>query len=131
MKALSLWQPWASYVAVGMKRFETRHWTTRYRGPLAIHAAARKLTADERSLLAAYPLPIGSGEMPFGAIVATAELVGVFEMPDRDYDISEQEETLGNWAPGRFAWDLRNVVRLPEPVPAKGAQGFWEWEARA
>jgi len=42
MKALTLWQPWASLIAVGAKRIETRSWSTKYRGPLAIHAAARK-----------------------------------------------------------------------------------------
>ncbi|HXI90499.1 MAG TPA: hypothetical protein VNH18_23505 [Bryobacteraceae bacterium] len=39
MKALSLTQPWATLVAIGAKRIETRGWPTKYRGPLAIHAA--------------------------------------------------------------------------------------------
>ena len=38
MKALTLTQPWATLVAMGAKRIETRSWTTNYRGPLAIHA---------------------------------------------------------------------------------------------
>lgn len=42
MKALTLWQPWASLVALGVKTIETRSWSTKYRGPLAIHAAAKK-----------------------------------------------------------------------------------------
>lgn len=33
MKAISLWQPWASAIAVGAKRVETRSWATKYRGP--------------------------------------------------------------------------------------------------
>ena len=41
MKALTLWQPWASLVALGVKTIETRSWSTTYRGPLAIHAAKR------------------------------------------------------------------------------------------
>jgi len=41
VKALTLHQPWASLIAVGAKRIETRSWSTSYRGPLAIHAAAR------------------------------------------------------------------------------------------
>ena len=41
MKALSLWQPWASLIAAGVKKVETRHWPTAYRGPIAIHAAKR------------------------------------------------------------------------------------------
>lgn len=40
MKALTLHQPWASLIAIGAKRIETRSWSTSYRGPLAIHAAA-------------------------------------------------------------------------------------------
>lgn len=39
MKALTLHQPWASLIATGAKTLETRSWPTRYRGPLAIHAA--------------------------------------------------------------------------------------------
>lgn len=66
MKALSLLQPWASLVAIGAKRIETRSWSTRYRGPLAIHASAgfpptcRKLCAEEpfRTVLLGAGLPI-------------------------------------------------------------------------
>lgn len=36
MKAISLWQPWASLVAFGEKKVETRCWTTKYRGSIAI-----------------------------------------------------------------------------------------------
>ena len=38
MKMLTLHQPWASLIAVGVKTIETRSWSTPYRGPLAIHA---------------------------------------------------------------------------------------------
>lgn len=40
MKYLSLTQPYATLVILGLKRIETRSWATRYRGPLGIHAAA-------------------------------------------------------------------------------------------
>lgn len=39
MRALTLTQPWATLVAIGAKKIETRSWSTSYRGPLAIHAA--------------------------------------------------------------------------------------------
>jgi len=35
MKALTLYQPFASLVALGLKQVETRSWRTSYRGPLA------------------------------------------------------------------------------------------------
>lgn len=43
MKAITIWQPWATLIAIGAKRYETRSWSTTYRGPLAIHAAKRKI----------------------------------------------------------------------------------------
>lgn len=42
MKALTLHQPWASLVALGVKTVETRGWATSYRGPLAIHAGTHR-----------------------------------------------------------------------------------------
>jgi hypothetical protein len=39
MKAITLTEPWASLVAIGVKTLETRSWSTSYRGPIAIHAA--------------------------------------------------------------------------------------------
>ena len=44
MKGMTLWQPWATRVAIGAIRHETGSWSTHYRGPLAIHAA--KTTRD-------------------------------------------------------------------------------------
>src|SRR5581483_12013186 len=41
MKCISLYQPWATLVACGQKRYETRSWSTAYRGALAIHAAKK------------------------------------------------------------------------------------------
>src|SRR3546814_15511313 len=41
VKAISLWQPLASAIALGHTSIETRHWPTKYRGELAIHAATR------------------------------------------------------------------------------------------
>ncbi|MFT9078078.1 hypothetical protein [Ethanoligenens sp.] len=43
MKAITIWQPWASLLACGAKKYETRGRVTRYRGPIAIHAAVKKL----------------------------------------------------------------------------------------
>lgn len=33
----------------------------------------------------------------------------------------------GDYEPGRFAWIFEDVIDLPEPIPAKGALGLWEW----
>ena len=41
MKAITIWQPWAEFIAAGVKHNETRSWATKYRGPIAIHAAVK------------------------------------------------------------------------------------------
>jgi activating signal cointegrator 1 len=50
MKAITLTQPWAELVSLGVKEIETRSWKTRYRGPLAIHAAM-KFPGEAKNLL--------------------------------------------------------------------------------
>jgi hypothetical protein len=155
VKALSLWQPWASAIAVGAKCIETRHWKTDYRGPLLIHAAKRQLTREDWDFIdltvwwqvANYPEKSQHREdnyrasqwikkLPLGAIVAVARLVdcrpitmrngvGTLCRPGHSQDVSEMETALGNFTPGRFGWVLSNVRALPQPIPFKGAQGLF------
>ena len=40
-------------------------------------------------------------------------------------DLSDTERALGDYTPGRFAWELMHVRALPEPVVCRGAQGLW------
>ena len=158
MKAITIWQPYASLVGYGVKQYETRSWATKYRGPLAIHAAAkdpRTLPPEMCRILEKYADKLG--ELPRGAIIATAELVNVWYIvhhPGTNVDVAKNipigaesittdkhapdfgdyfvptigEMALGDWTPGRYAWELRNVRLLPEPIPAKGQQGLWNWE---
>jgi len=127
LKALTLTQPWASLVAVGAKRWETRSWSTTYRGPLAIHAAkgfpgwAREF-AEEAQIKCRH-LP---GALPLGAIVATCRLADVIHT-DKGAP-TDVEDLFGDWSPGRYAWLLEDVAPLAQPVLARGALGLWEWE---
>jgi len=125
MRAISLWQPWATAIAVGTKRVETRHWSTNYTGPLAIHAAKR-WGPDERNF-ASMEQMMGRlpKEIPLGAIVATCTLMGCRRTEDVEHQITAIERIYGNYTPGRFAWFLTDIVALPEPIPFKGAQGFF------
>lgn len=47
MKALTLWPPWGSLVAHGLKTIETRSWSTTYRGELAVHQARRNVPLSQ------------------------------------------------------------------------------------
>lgn len=47
MKLISLWEPWATLMALCFKRVETRDWITAYRGPLAIHASKHGMSLQD------------------------------------------------------------------------------------
>jgi len=93
MKAITLTQPFASLVACGAKKIETRNWQVSYRGPLAIHAAKgfpweyHQLCFTEPFLSALGLPPLGlvmlQKLLPLGAVVATCELVNVVPVRDK------------------------------------------------
>lgn len=143
MKALSLMQPWATLVAIGAKRIETRSWTTRYRGPLAIHASRRLLPAEARlCCVVPFRTALEAGgyrfddasrasrrnpfRLPLGMIVAVANLVEVRQITASNIP-NEPERSFGDYTPGRYAWLLSDIVCVPEPIPARGSLGLWEW----
>lgn len=136
MKAITLTQPWATLVAVGAKRFETRSWNTNYVGPLAIHAAkgypkwARELV-NENPFIGRALAPFGyySHNLPTGVVVATCFLnstIPTLAAPIA-FGLSDEEISFGDYGPDRWAWELRDARRIIE-VPARGALGLWNWE---
>ena len=145
MKAITLHQPWATLVAIGAKKIETRSWCTNYRGPLAIHAGmSRKyLKGRDRILDEDYfDTVLVDVAMPLGCIVATCELVDIkqidigisfpacrsYHQNRHHYWLTKQERAFGDYSVGRFMWLLENVHILDRPIPARGYQGFWEWK---
>lgn len=125
IRAISLWQPWASAIAVGNKRVETRHWTTNYRRPLLIHAAKR-FGPDEREF-AQIERTLGRlpGRIPLGALVAIADLVDVRPTDQLALTVGAVERLYGNYAPGRFGWVLDHVRPFHEPIAWVGRQGIF------
>lgn len=132
MKALSLTQPWATLVAIGAKRIETRSWNTTYRGAVAIHAAkgfprdCQEGCAEEpfRAVLKAAGFT-NTNELPRGSIVAVARLFKTERTEAVTLDANDDEHAFGDYAPGRFAWFLQGVQKLPEPVECRGSLGLW------
>lgn len=164
MKALTIWQPWASLLAQGEKKYETRGWPTKYRGPIAIHAAMKDPVkipitpgldkyANGNEVIGSWLF------LPTGAILAIGELVNVWHIvhhpgpnidkaryidvgaeslthdkhaPDfGDYFVpTEKELALGDWTPGRYAWEIKITELLEYPVAVKGKQGLWNWDEK-
>lgn len=148
MKALSLTQPWATLIAIGAKRVETRSWSTNFRGELAIHVAKGfpKWAKDEcfspvfwKHLwpdLIPTALPVLTPAtkiaervalLPLGAIIGTAKLTTVGTTTAAvKAGLSAEQMAFGDFSAGRFAWFFNSVKKLREPIPCKGALGLWE-----
>lgn len=91
---------------------------------------------------------------PFGAVVATGNLVDCIPItasatdgtptisrhdgPDYPRPVLWQDDgracwpitdqlPFGDFTPGRWAWIFEDIAALPEPIPARGRQGWWDW----
>jgi len=124
MKALSLTQPWATLVVTGAKRFETRSWTTSYRGPLLIHAAkhfpasARRWAEEE--YVPGHPSGLLPSSLPLGAIIGKVVLKNVYRTEDIAPTLTPLERLYGDYTPGRRAWELADAELFEDPIPYKG-----------
>lgn len=125
MRAITLWQPYASAIALGLKTIETRGWSTDYRGPLAIHAARRFGGAEKRFARVERALGRLPARLPLGAIIAVVNLVDVRSTDELALTTGTIERLYGNYEPGRFGWMLEGVRPLPEPIPFIGRQRFF------
>lgn len=142
LKALSLTQPWASLVALGIKQVETRSWATQHRGWIAIHAskgfpkwAVETCFEDEFCAplkAAGFEKP---GGLPTGAIIGVVRIIGYLPTSritigeTTDYSagtISKLEELYGDYGENRYGLFLADAVALPEPIPCKGALSLWQ-----
>lgn len=148
--SISLWQPWATLVAIGAKRIETRSWPLSHRGILAVHATqkfdpeCRALCREEpfRSCLAAAGYE-SADSLPRGAVVALVNVTRCRAtsrpafLPGGDETfhwvsrLSVQERAFGNYSPDRYGWDLELVQTIEPPIPATGGQRLWGWKPPA
>lgn len=131
MKALTLWQPWASLIAWGEKQYETRGYAISHRGTLAIHAGLMDDTIPLLMNNSFYRDAFDRAgishdlKLPAGCILCVVDLTSVVFTDG--LEISQREENFGDYSHGRYAWKLENLRVLAKPIPARGYQGLWNW----
>jgi hypothetical protein len=136
VKAISLWQPWASLWLTDRKIHETRSWPMHLYGPLLVHAAkARKaMRPDEHHSFLVEILEDEFGghwakDLPMGAIVGVVEIIDCKPTEEvyTDKDGAPSDDYwCGNFAPDRFAWKKGRYQKFERPIPYTGRQGFFE-----
>lgn len=149
MKALTIWQPWASLIMAGYKPYEFRGWPAPgyvVGQRIVIHAGTRAMKKTE---VAGIIDQLASGEfaggmkvdatpfledvlmdrrrLPLSAALGTV-LLGEpkqsYELwPDQFQGMSDSDRAeVSNWA-----WPVTEIQRFEPVVPIKGHQGFWNW----
>lgn len=141
MKAITIKQPWATLIALGEKKFETRSWQTKYRGPLAIHAG-KSIDKDAcedswiKGVLQEHGIT-SYKDLPTGAVLATVELVDCYKVEatlayvsvlSKGKSVDGLEVAFGDYTEGRYAWELADLHVLTNPIVAKGQLSLWEWQ---
>jgi hypothetical protein len=152
MKCISLWQPWASALFLRypantlpgerqapefwLKPDETRSWPTAFRGPLAIHAAAKitRPDADFDPQLDDILFRLfrrRTADLPRGCILGYCVLdrcsktINVERRP-MQYLWGDYRER-GDDGKVRYAWSFGDERKLlPCPISWKGSQGFFD-----
>lgn len=139
MKALSIRQPWASLIILGVKTIETRPWRTAYRGDLAIHASKTFGRAERRMAQAAVALPhltlrgLDPDALPRGIVLGVVELVdcvpadALGDLVHASTTRATRERMLGDYRAGRFGWLLRDPRPFAQPVAALGKLMLWDF----
>ena len=149
MKAISLWQPWATLIAENQKQYEFRTWPVHPNiigQRIAIHAAARRIVKYEiKELIQAIHcgenipglvdhevcaemlrhMHLYPEQVVLGKIVATA-VVGEPVSPEdliRLKILQRLDPSYRLWG-----WPLTEVQKLPRPIAMAGRQGFWDWD---
>ena len=128
MKAISLWQPWASLWVAGPKMHETRHWSTKHRGWLLVHAAKRIERDLDQQLLSLVVRLYGQNWariLPTGALLGSVKLWNC-KLTEKTIPVDHDDRICGNWDPGRYAWRAVEFISWDVPIPFRGRQGLFE-----
>lgn len=113
IKALSVHQPWAQYIADRLKTIETRTWQTHFRGDLLICSTKKACRNRPKSFR----------ELNYGKALAIVELYKCQPMIKRD-----EELAMCPWEKGRWSWFFINIRKIEKPFPVVGRQGLFNYQ---
>lgn len=142
MKALSIRQPWAWLVAMGLKDIENRTWATKYRGRVLVHAG-QQMTRREYEDVADFVRAINRANLIANTSVPPIILPAADELQRGGiigsvfiHDCITPEMRTSHWhMEGQHGFALRSGFPLPF-APMKGKLGIFNvpedyWRAAA
>ncbi|EDO46391.1 predicted protein [Nematostella vectensis] len=130
---LSMHQPWASLLVLGIKRVEGRSWYTAHRGRLWIAATAKKPSADEISgVIGMYrEMNPDSGvhfpkEYPTGCLLGCVDLEDCLSQEEYRERCQDSDHTESS---SPFVFICENPQQLVLKFPVKGQHKIWKLES--
>lgn len=160
MKAITIWQPWASLIMVSAKPYEFRpkSYLAYINAPaigerVVIHAGARTVKpAEVEDLLAR----LGDDENPTALVAPIARTVLERCRAAAKYqalplgcglgyatlgkprnagtifrgDVADSDRAAADLDAYNWAWPLSDIHPFDAPIPMRGFQGFWLWPER-
>lgn len=156
MKALTIWQPWASLIMVAAKPFEFRpkSYLAYFGAPaigetIVIHAGARPVKPKEvddlleriegnpkstglvpaiaRTVLERCKAAAKYQALPLGCGLGTAKLGKPRNAGTIFAGIADSDRAAEDLDRYNWAWPLTDIHPFDAPVPMRGLQGFWTW----
>jgi hypothetical protein len=121
MRALSVRQPWAWLIVNDYKDIENRKWSTRYVGPLLIHAS-KGMTDDEYDDVADWLADeprLQHIKLPERKLIERGGLVGIAHCN------GSVDQCASPWFFGPYGFVLSQARAFPL-VPFKGQLGFFD-----
>jgi hypothetical protein len=123
MKVLSVKNPWAYLIMHHGKDIENRTYKTNFRGEVLIHASLKSACFEDYASIMPEHFQYNDlmtmltrAEPTNGCILGSIRIVDCVQ------------DSQSGWAePGLWHWVLENPTLLPEPIPAKGMLGFWQY----
>lgn len=134
MIAITVRQPWATWLVMGVKVYETRGWSCHHRGLIAIHAGRhwdKDIEAFTQHMLAKYPqLRPADDLFPLGGVVGVCKITAVYDAGQLSYKLGRMESELGDFSEGRRAWRMEEAEIYAKPIWCAGKQSLWQWNGR-
>ncbi len=131
MRILSIQQPWASLIVMGIKDVENRSWNAKYRGKMLIHASSRKV--PKNYLYNEYPdwtsnilNLLNTGAIPNLQTLPTNAIVGYVDLTD--VIVGKMVNSVWEATPETFKFILKNAMMFDTPIlGVNGKLNIWNY----
>jgi activating signal cointegrator 1 len=121
-RCLSIKNPWLELILSSKKDIEVRTWTTKYRGPIWLHAGK----SLDKSQLSRWNLK----DLDTGAYLGKANLVDVIEFTPKTWEsLRKRHLNEGPFQSGLYGWVFEKPTRLKQPLTAPGKLGLYRPDA--